>query len=229
MTDLLPALYVVATPLGNLEDITFRAVNVLKGVDFVLCEDTRRTRILFERYNITTRMVSFYEHNERSKTPWVIQSIVDGKRIALVSDGGTPCVSDPGYYLVRECVERKIRVIPVPGPSAVLSALVMAGFPMDRFVFEGFLPKRGNKRRKRLESIAGEGRTVVVYESPHRLLRLFEDLKNYLSCNRRVAVCREMTKVYEEVVRGTLEDVEAHFKDRGVKGEVVVVIEGRGK
>jgi 16S rRNA (cytidine1402-2'-O)-methyltransferase len=218
-------LFVVATPIGNLEDITQRAIRVLGDVEVIAAEDTRRTRLLLNHYRIATPLTSFYEHNEAQKAPTLIRRLEQGASIALVSEAGTPTISDPGYRLVQLAIARGLPVVPIPGPSAVITALTVSGLPTDRFVFEGFLPKKPGKRRKRLEALQREERTVIFYESPRRVRELLEALLQMWG-NRRIAVARELTKVFEEVVRGPILDVQAHFAQQPPLGEVTVVVEG---
>ncbi len=220
-----PGLYVVSTPIGNLGDMTLRALDVLAWVDAVACEDTRRTGLLLGHFGVKARLVSYHEYNKLSRTPEVLEMIVQGKRVALVTDAGTPGISDPGFYLIRAAIEKGLRVVAVPGASAILAALVVSGLPSDRFAFEGFLPKREGRRRKRLAGLKNEQRTMVFYESPRRLARLLAEMRE-LWGERRVVVGRELTKKFEEVVRGTLSDVLARFADRELKGETVVVVAG---
>lgn len=219
-------LYVVGTPIGNLEDITLRALRVLKEVHAVAAEDTRHTRKLMQHYDIHTPLLSYHEHNERDKAAVLIERLQAGEDLALVVDAGMPAVSDPGFHLVRAAVEAGISVLAVPGPSAVITALVVSGLPPDRFVFEGFLPRKGTERRQALERVAAESRTVVLYEAPHRLLQTLGDLADAVA-SRPVAVCRELTKRYEEVRRGTAAALRDHFRTHPPRGEFVVVIGGR--
>jgi 16S rRNA (cytidine1402-2'-O)-methyltransferase len=219
-------LHVVATPIGNLGDLSQRARETLAGVDLVVAEDTRRTGKLLASLGIDARMRSMFEGNERRRTDEVLDELREGRTVALVSDGGTPLVSDPGYRLVRACIDEGIDVRAVPGPSAAIAALVVSGFPTDRFVFEGFLPRTAGDRRARLAAIADEPRTVVVYESPRRLATLLDELAA-IDSDRGVAVCRELTKLHEEVRRGSVAEVRAALGDAAVKGEVVVVLAGR--
>ncbi len=219
-------LYVVPTPIGNLGDMTFRAVDTLRGVDVIACEDTRTSSKLLHHYGIETPTVSYHEHNERSRTPQLIQRMAAGEQVALISDAGMPGVSDPGFYLVRECVRQGIDVIVLPGASAVVAAVVGSGIPCDRFVYEGFLPaKKG--RQKRLESLKSEQRSIVLFESPHRIKRTLRDLVSAFGPERRVALAREISKVHEEYIRGSLAEVAERFEaQEKTKGEFVVVIEG---
>jgi 16S rRNA (cytidine1402-2'-O)-methyltransferase len=217
-------LFVVPTPIGNLGDITYRAVEVLKSVDLVACEDTRTSRVLFDRYGIDTAMTSFHEHNARSKAPRLAERAASGETIALISDAGTPGISDPGFALIRACLERGLQVDILPGPTAFVPALLLSGLATHRFVFEGFLPaKKGRKRR--IEEIAKESRTVVLYESPHRLLRTLTDLEAAIGGERQVAVSRELTKKFEETRRGALSEVRTYFDEQPrIRGEFVIVI-----
>jgi 16S rRNA (cytidine1402-2'-O)-methyltransferase len=197
----------------------------LREVDLVAAEDTRRTRKLLAHYGIPAKLMSYHEHNERSQAPRILGVLLSGQSVALVSDAGTPGVSDPGAHLIREAISGGIPVVPVPGPSAVVAALVVSGFCSDEFVFMGFLPRKGRERREALERIAQEKRVVVLYESPYRIARTLSDLAETVGEERRVAVARELTKVHEEVVRGPLSEVAARFDGKTVKGEVTVVLD----
>ena len=220
-------LYIVSTPIGNLEDITFRAVRVLKEADLIAAEDTRRTGILLKHYGVDTRQQSYYDHNKERVTPRLIERLREGESIALVSDSGTPGISDPCYYLVIHAIEADIPVVPIPGPTSLVAALVSSGLPTDRFAFEGFLPvKKG--RQTRLQTLTDEPRTIVLFESPHRLMKTLEGLREHLG-DRRIAVTRELTKKFEEIVRGTISEAQAAFGDRSPKGEFVLVVEGAGR
>ncbi|MCK4256129.1 16S rRNA (cytidine(1402)-2'-O)-methyltransferase, partial [candidate division WOR-3 bacterium] len=205
-----PALYLVSTPIGNLKDITFRAIEVLKNVDIIASEDTRRTKILLSAYNIKKPLISYYDHNKENRTPEIISRIKSGETIALVTDSGTPGIQDPGFYLVREAISKGIDVTAVPGPSAFVNGLVISGIPTDRFSFEGFLSRRRGRRKKKLKEIANYKGTLIFYESPHRLLPFLEDIMEVLG-NRKIAIIREMTKKYEEIKRGTVEDMIEYF------------------
>jgi len=218
-------LYLVGTPIGNLEDLTDRARRVLGEVDVVAAEDTRRTGRLLASIGVSVRLLSFFEGNEAGRTAEVVALVRSGSNVALVSDAGMPSVSDPGYRLVAACVEAGLAVDVVPGPSAVLAALVLSGLPMDRFAFEGFLPRSGKARTSRLAAVAAEPRTVVLFESPKRVAATLRDLSGG-DGQRRVAVCRELTKLHQEVIRGSLAEVVALVGDRDLKGEVVVVLAG---
>jgi len=217
-------LYIVATPIGNLEDITLRALRILKQVDRIACEDTRHTRKLLEHHGINRPLVSYHEHNEAAATSALIGRLLGGESIALVSDAGTPLVSDPGYRVVAAARERGIAVTPVPGPSALLAALAASGLPTDAFHFAGFLPARRAERRRVLEKLAGETATVVCYETPHRILEALEDIEQLLGA-RRIALARELTKIHEEFLFGDASSVRQALASRpAVKGEITLVI-----
>lgn len=218
-------LYLVPTPIGNLADMTYRSVEILKAVHVVLAEDTRTSSKLLRHYEISTPMRAFHQHNEHKVLDRVLDEIASGVEMALISDAGTPGISDPGFLLVRACVERDIPVESLPGATAVIPALVLSGLPLDRFVFEGFLPhKKG--RQTRIKAIALEERTTVMYESPHRVVKLLKELITFCGETRRISVSRELTKRFEETVRGTLPEVLAHFEANEPRGEFVVVFEG---
>ncbi len=220
-------LFVVATPIGNLEDITFRAIRILAEVDLIAAEDTRKTKILLNKYNINTPMTSYHKFNIKSKTSRLVELLQQGQNIALVSDAGMPGISDPGYELISSAVVQEgVRVEPIPGASAAISALAVSGLPTDRFVFEGFLPKKPGKKRKLLESLKTEARTIIIYESPYRVLKTLVDIKNILG-DRQVVIARELTKKFEEIIRGKAGDVIEQIKDRRIKGEVVLVVGGQ--
>jgi 16S rRNA (cytidine1402-2'-O)-methyltransferase len=218
-------LYLVGTPIGNLGDMSERARETLAKVDLVAAEDTRRTGSLLSGFGIRARLISLFEGNERARSEEVLAALREGRDVALVSDAGMPGISDPGYRLVAACASEGLDVRVVPGPSAAISALVVSGLPTDRFVFEGFLPRRAGERRRRLEVLAGEPRTVVIFESPRRVSATLAEMRGALGA-RRVAVARELTKLHEEVVRGTLDQVIEELGDRELKGEVVLVVEG---
>lgn len=216
-------LYLVPTPIGNLGDITLRAVEVLKSVDLILAEDTRHTGELLKHFRIETPMKAFHQHNEHERLNEVIARMKGGETLALVTDGGTPGISDPGFLLSRECIREGIRFECLPGATAVIPAVILSGFPCDRFSYEGFLPvKKG--RSTRLKELAREERTIILFESPHKLLKTLKDLSQHLGTDRQAAVCREMTKLHEEVVRGTLEELVRHFQQSEPRGEIVVVV-----
>ncbi|MEA3369322.1 MAG: 16S rRNA (cytidine(1402)-2'-O)-methyltransferase [Candidatus Ratteibacteria bacterium] len=219
-------LFIVSTPIGNLEDISLRAIRILKEVDLIACEDTRKSKILLGRYDIHTPLTSFHEYNKVSKSGNLIKLLKGNKRIALVSEAGTPGISDPGFYLIRLAIRENIKVIPIPGPSALLAGLVVSGLPTDSFIFYGFLPRKGSKRKKWFEKLGQEEKTVVFYESPYRLLATLEELMPVTE-TRMIAVGRELTKKYEEVRRGTAEELEAYFKLHSPRGEFVLIVAGR--
>lgn len=218
-------LYVVPTPIGNLEDITLRAINVLKEVDFILAEDTRTTSHLLRHLGIEKPMHSHHKFNEHATVARVAESIASGRNVALVSDAGTPGISDPGFLLVRKCINEGIDVETLPGATALIPAVVQSGFPCDKFAFEGFLPQKKG-RMKRIQELASEERTLIFYESPYRVVKCLEQLAEVMGMERRVAVVREITKKFEETLRGTLEEVITHFKEHEPKGEFVIVVEG---
>ena len=218
-------LYVVPTPIGNLEDITLRAINILRDVDFILAEDTRTSSHLLRHLGIEKPMYSHHKFNEHATVGRVAESINAGKDVALVSDAGTPGISDPGFLLVRKCVEEGIEVVTLPGATALIPAVVQSGFPCDRFCFEGFLPQKKG-RMKRLQELATESRTLVLYESPYRVVKCLEQIAETMGEQRRVAVVREITKKFEETVRGTVAEVIEHFKAHEPKGEFVIVVAG---
>jgi len=218
-------LYVVGTPVGNLQDISLRAIEVLKEVDLIACEDTRHTQKLLSYFNIGTSTVSYHEHNERERAAEVLAKLKSGGRVAVVSDAGMPGICDPGYRVVTLAVENGVKVVPVPGASAVVLALAAGGLPTDAFGFGGFLPAKSGQRREVLLGIAGSARTEVFYEAPHRLVEALEDLVDVLGGSRRVVVARELTKLHEEFLRGTAEEVLETLRQRGdVKGEITLLI-----
>ena len=220
-------LYIVPTPIGNLDDITLRAIKVLEEVDFILAEDTRTSSVLLKHLGIDKPLRSHHKFNEHATVAAVAESIEAGRNVALISDAGTPGISDPGFLLVRTCVEAGIEVETLPGATACIPALVQSGFPCDRFCFEGFLPQKKG-RMKRLAELAEESRTIVFYESPFRVVKCLEQLSEVFGAERRVAVSRELTKKFEQTVRGTLAEVIAHFKNNQRKGEFVIVLAGKG-
>jgi len=217
-----PSLYIVATPIGNLEDISLRALRVLKEVDLIAAEDTRRTRCLLSAYNIKTRLTSYHEHNKKAKLPYLLEQL-EQKDIALVSEAGMPGLSDPGYELIVAAIERGIPVVPIPGASALTTALVVSGLRIDRFIYLGFLPARAGERRRLLESVADQPYTIVAFEAPHRLTASLKDIRETLG-DRQLAVCRELTKLHEEVFRGTISEAIDHFVQP--RGEFTLVIAG---
>ena len=216
-------LYLVPTPIGNLEDISLRALRLLKEVDLILSEDTRTTGNLLKHYEIENRLQAYHIHNEHKVLESIISRLSGGETMALVSDAGTPSISDPGFLLVRECVKNNIEVECLPGATAFVPALVNSGFPSDRFFFEGFLPhKKG--RQTRLKKLAGLPYTLIIYESPHRLVKSLEQFIKFFGANRPVSVSRELTKIHEETIRGKLTEILSYFKGKPVKGEIVIVI-----
>ena len=217
-------LSIVATPIGNLEDITLRALRTLKEADVIIAEDTRHSRILLDKYEIRTPLTSFHSHSSEREFENIMQRLRKGEHCALISDAGTPGISDPGVKLIQQAILENIPLTAIPGPSAVITAVVASGLPCHRFLYLGYLPlKKG--RKKMLESLKNEPYTLVIYEAPHRMLRTLSELKSSFG-NRRIGVCREMTKMYEEVIRGTIEEAEAHFKKHSPRGEFTLVIAG---
>jgi 16S rRNA (cytidine1402-2'-O)-methyltransferase len=219
-------LYIVPTPIGNLKDITFRAVEVLKDVDLILAEDTRTSGKLLKHFDIATQMHSHHMHNEHKMVNRIVDRLKSGETIALISDAGTPAISDPGFLLTRACIQNNIEVECLPGATAFVPALVNSGLPNDKFIFEGFLPvKKG--RQTRLKILSEEERTMIFYESPHKLIKTLTQFAEYFGEERQVSVSRELTKLYEETIRGTVKEVLNHFENKAPKGEFVVVVEGR--
>ena len=218
-------LYLCATPIGNLEDITLRCVRVLREADIIAAEDTRQAIKLLNHFQIRKPLISYHEHNKREKGKEIVELLKSGKNIALVSDAGMPAISDPGEELVRLCIDSGIEIIPLPGPSASLTALIVSGLSTRRFCFEGFLPSNKKERKERLKKLSAETRTIIVYEAPHRLLDTLGEIIEYLG-DRRISVSREITKKFEETVRGEISSVIGIFKERAVKGEFVLIIEG---
>jgi 16S rRNA (cytidine1402-2'-O)-methyltransferase len=219
-------LFVVPTPIGNLKDITFRAIEILETVDLILAEDTRQAKKLLNHYNIKTPVQSHHMFNEHRSVEAVCAKIIDGQNIALISDAGTPAISDPGFLLVRTCVEKEIEVETLPGATAFVPALVNSGLPCDRFCFEGFLPpKKG--RNKKLSGLTEESRTMIFYESPYRLVRALEEFSEFFGPERQACVSRELSKIYEENIRGTLQDLADHYKNKPPKGEIVIIVAGK--
>ena len=219
-------LYIIPTPIGNLEDITLRAIRLLKEVDLVLAEDTRVSKKLFTHYNIFTKLKAFHTHNEHKVLPSCIRMLNQGKKIALISDAGTPAISDPGFLLVRECVKEGIELVCLPGATALIPALVNSGLPNEKFVFEGFLPtKKG--RNARLKILKEESRTMVFYESPHRILKTLVNFIEFFGPDRNLSVSREISKMFEQTIRGTTSEVLSYFEDEKPKGEFVIVLDGK--
>lgn len=224
----MPKLYIIPTPIGNLEDMTYRAVRLLREVDIVLAEDTRTSQVLLKHYGIERKLFSHHKFNEHATVEFVASKIEAGESVALISDAGTPGISDPGFLLVRTCLERGLEVETLPGATAFVPALVQSGFPCDRFCFEGFLPQKKG-RKKRLSALAGESRTMIFYESPFRVLKALGEFAEVFGAERRVSVSRELSKKFEQTVRGTIEEVIAHFEAHPPKGEFVMIVEGAGK
>ena len=215
-------LFVVGTPIGNLEDITLRAISTLQNVDLILAEDTRNSKKLLSAHNIDTKMMSYHEHSNEKETKRIISLLLDGKNLALISDAGTPTISDPGYGLIRDCIKKEIKIIPIPGASAITTAMSVSGLPSDSFTFFGFLPQKKG-RIKKIKELLNVDNTIILFESPFRLEKTLNQLKEYLG-NRSVVVGRELTKLYEEIIRGNLEDVIKYFSKSKVKGEIVIMI-----
>jgi len=218
-------LYLVPTPIGNLEDMTFRAIRVLKEADLILAEDTRTSAPMLKHFDIHQKVFSHHQHNEHQSSNEIVKFLKEGKNVALISDAGTPAISDPGFYLVREAIKNGLEVECLPGATAFVPALVNSGFPTDRFCFEGFLPlKKG--RQTRYKTLAAEERTIILYESPHRLLKTLDEMTTYFGADRQVSVSRELTKMFEETVRGTVTEVKTYFETHPLKGEFVMCVEG---
>jgi len=222
----MPKLYLVPTPIGNLEDITLRAIRVLKEADIILAEDTRVTVKLLKHYDIKTPMIPHHLYNEHRDVPLITEKILSGENIAIVSDAGTPGISDPGFLLVRECLKAGIEVECLPGPAAFVPALVHSGIPCDCFHFEGFLPQKKG-RQKRLKELAEMKHTLVFYESPHRFLKTLQEFITYFGNERKISVSRELTKIYEETKRGTITEIFDYYKNSTIKGEFVIIVEGK--
>ena len=221
-------LYLIPTPIGNLEDITLRALRILKEVDVILAEDTRTSSKLLKHYDISKKLVAHHQHNEHKSLERVIDAIKSGETMALISDAGTPAISDPGFLLARECIKHDIEIECLPGATAFVPALVNSGFPCDKFVFEGFLPhKKG--RQTRLKLLAEETRTIIFYESPHRLIKSLKQFAEYFGEDRQASVSRELTKIHEENIRGTVVELVSYYETHTLKGEIVVIVEGAKK
>jgi 16S rRNA (cytidine1402-2'-O)-methyltransferase len=218
-------LYIVPTPIGNLEDITLRAIRILKKADLILAEDTRTSSVLLRHYEISTRLASHHKFNEHKTVERIADQILKGENIALISDAGTPSISDPGYLLTKTCLDLGVEVECLPGATAFVPALVNSGFPSDKFCFEGFLPQKKG-RQKRLKELVSESRTIIIYESPFRLVKTLEQFEAIFGPERKVSVSRELSKIFEENFRGTIAEVQAHFSSKTVKGEIVIVLEG---
>ena len=221
-------LYIVPTPVGNMEDMTFRAVRILKEVDLVLAEDTRTSGILLKHFDIRNQLMSHHKFNEHGTSAGIVNRLLAGENVALISDAGTPGISDPGFFLVREAVKAGVEVQCLPGATAFVPALVSSGLPCDRFAFEGFLPQKKGRQSK-IESLKDESRTMIFYESPYRVVKTLQQFAEAYGGERQVSVCREISKIHEESVRGTLDEVIAHFKEKEPKGEIVIVLGGKSE
>jgi len=217
-------LYIVATPIGNLEDITLRAIRVLKEVDTIAAEDTRHSQKLLNKFDIHTPLTSYHDHNKEEKAPVLVARLLEGKNVALVSDAGTPGISDPGYFLINLAIDQKIPVVPIPGATAAIAALSISGLPTDSFVFECFLPSKHTARLKRLEVLAKEERTLIFYEAPHRITQTLDDMHAVLG-DRKAVLTRELTKVHEQVIRGTLSEVKEQLEAGSMKGEFTIILQ----
>jgi 16S rRNA (cytidine1402-2'-O)-methyltransferase len=226
MDRLTGTLYIVSTPIGNMEDITLRALRILKEVDLVAAEDTRRTGLLLKYHGIDKPLTSYFEGNELSKRDLILSRLKEGLHVALVSDAGTPGISDPGFRLIRLAVESRVEIVPVPGPSAVITALSVSGLPTDAFLFEGFLPHKSKKRRDLLGGLAETRETLIFYESPHRVTASLQDILETLG-DREIALARELTKTYEEVFRGKVSEIQRQIGDRTLKGEITLIVSGK--
>ena len=218
-------LSIVPTPIGNLNDITYRAIKVLKDSDIILCEDTRISKRLLDKYSIDKPLYSYHIHNEHKVVEKYIQYIISGKKVSLISDAGTPGISDPGYLIIRESVKKNIEIDCLPGPTAFIPALINSGISSDKFVFEGFLPKKKG-RMSRIEFLKEEKRSIIIYESPHRIKRLIEELKAVFGGQRLVSISRELSKIHQENIRGTLDEVDKNLKSKNIKGELILIING---
>ncbi len=218
-------LHIVPTPIGNLEDITLRSIRILKEADIILAEDTRTSGVLLKHLGINKKMYAHHMHNEHKTVELITEKIASGEKVALISDAGTPGISDPGFLLIRECLSKGIEVECLPGPTAFVPALVNSGLPCDTFCFEGFLPQKKGRQTK-LKSLVNEQRTMVFYESPHRLVKALEQFTEYFGADRKASVSRELTKMFEENKRGTVQELAEYFKSKTVKGEIVIVVEG---
>lgn len=218
-------LYVISTPIGNLKDITLRAIETLKAVDIIACEDTRHTKKLLSHYGITTPTTSYFEYNKVKKGEYLMRLLEEGKSVGLVSDSGTPGISDPGYNIIKLAIEKEIRIIAIPGPCAFISALILSGMPTDNFLFCGFLSNKGSKRRRQLELLKGQTRTIIFYESPHRILKALQDMLEIFG-DRDIFIARELTKVFEELLRMKISEAIRHFTSIPPRGEFILVVRG---
>ena len=221
-------LYIVPTPIGNLDDITIRGLKILETVDLILCEDTRRSKRLLNHFNIESKLRSHHKFNEHKEVQFIVEKIKKGQDVALISDAGTPGISDPGFLIARTCLENNINIECLPGATALIPALLISGISIEKFVFEGFLPvKKG--RKTRLDQLKEENRTMVFYESPHKLIRTLNDLSQTFGLDRKISISRELTKIYEETVRGTISELINHYQEKSPKGEFVIVLDGKRK
>ena len=221
-------LYIVPTPIGNLDDITIRGLKILETVDLILCEDTRRSKRLLNHFNIESKLRSHHKFNEHKEVQFIVEKIKKGQDVALISDAGTPGISDPGFLIARTCLENNIDIECLPGATALIPALLISGISIEKFVFEGFLPvKKG--RKTRLDQLKEENRTMVFYESPHKLIRTLNDLSQTFGLDRKISISRELTKIYEETVRGTISELINHYQEKSPKGEFVIVLDGKKK
>ena len=219
-----PQLYIVPTPIGNMEDITLRAIETLKNSDIILAEDTRHAKKLLKYYNILTKVNSYHLNNEHKRVDEYVQMIINGNKVSLITDAGTPCISDPGFLLIREAIKNNILITCLPGPTAFVPALVMSGLPSDSFIFEGFLPRKKGRKSK-LYEISQNTKTTILYESPFRIIKTLSDMKEAIGSDRKIAIVREISKIYEEVFRGTIEEAILEYNERTIKGEFVICID----
>tara|TARA_A100001037_G_scaffold251361_1_gene234831 strand:- start:25693 stop:26382 length:690 start_codon:yes stop_codon:yes gene_type:complete len=224
MSELSPGIYLVSTPIGNLGDLSERQIEILSECDLIACEDTRRSKKILVKLKLKKNLISYYEHNELRRSLTLIDHVLNGKSVAVVSDAGTPGISDPAYRVVLEAIKNNVPIIPIPGPCSIIAALVASGLPTDSFIFEGFLPQKGEKRRERIQTLLNENRTVVVFESPFRIHKLVDQIV-LLDSERKIVIARELTKVYEEFIRGTSLEVSQLLSNRKLKGEIVVIID----
>ncbi|CAI8365432.1 MAG: Ribosomal RNA small subunit methyltransferase I [Flavobacteriales bacterium] len=219
-----PQLYIVPTPIGNMEDITLRAIEILKNSNIILAEDTRHAKKLLKHYNISTKVISYHLNNEHKKVDEYVQMLINGIKVSLITDAGTPCISDPGFLLIREAINKNILISCLPGPTAFIPALVVSGLPSDSFIFEGFLPRKKGRKLK-LSEISQNSKTTILYESPFRIIKTLFDLKETVGSDRKIAIVREISKIYEEVFRGTIEEAILEYNERTIKGEFVICID----
>tara|TARA_E500000178_G_scaffold109548_1_gene109281 strand:- start:143 stop:820 length:678 start_codon:yes stop_codon:yes gene_type:complete len=219
-----PQLYIVPTPIGNMEDITLRAIEILKNSNIILAEDTRHAKKLLKHYNISTKVISYHLNNEHKKVDEYVQMLINGIKVSLITDAGTPCISDPGFLLIREAINKNILISCLPGPTAFIPALVVSGLPSDSFIFEGFLPRKKGRKLK-LSEISQNSKTTILYESPFRIIKTLFDLKETVGSDRKIAIVREISKIYEEVFRGTIEEAILEYNEKTIKGEFVICID----